>query len=78
MGEALHICMTIIDNVSKSTCQGGYLAGTRLSFAMMKIKDLSIHSNLLLFQSLQLLPIWNLCFVCWFDDKLVVCRQRQL
>jgi hypothetical protein len=39
MGEAFHICMTIIDNVSKSTCQGGYLAGTRLPFAMMKIKD---------------------------------------
>jgi hypothetical protein len=83
LGEALHICMAIDDiSLSKSTWSEVDIRQVRLSFAMMKIKEveLFVHSDLISDSEVyQLLPKNPVCFIGRFDGKLAVhCCQRKL
>lgn len=76
LGEALRICMAIDDvSLSKSTWSEVDIRQVRLSFAMMKIKEveLFVHSDLVSDSEVyQLLPKNSVCFISWFDGKLAV------
>jgi hypothetical protein len=69
-------------NLPKSTWSEVDIRQVRLSFAMMKIKELElfVHSDLVSDSEVyQLLPKNPVCFISWFDGKLAVhCCRRQL